>query len=915
MSQTTLICADNERRAAVRTATLNGLDYLEVNEDSSLTVYFLGKAPGDLEARNVRVLGGRRILNLEVTAIRLIDSGEPDQDDHMLVFLDRPGDLSTYTLAIVELDERGRATDQPYHGFDQRYYQLDFSFAAICHSDLDCLEPEACPPVERPEPAIDYLAKDYASFRQLILDRLALTMPDWQEQHVPDFGITLVELLAYTGDYLSYYQDAVATEAYLETARQRISVRRHARLVDYHMHEGVNARAFVHVWTAANSDLPADKITFLTSDHELQLPADRLLTHDDLQAQCPDWRYEFYEPLTDRPGQTIRLWHAHNEIRFYTWGDENCCLPRGAISATLVDGPPVTTITPAPDGVKGDAEQQPYPNEPCRDDDVDQNRVLNLKVGDVLIFEEVIGPKTGFPSDADPNRRHAVRLTRVERVVDRLTCQPVLAIAWDLADALPFPLCISAVGPPPVCALLTDISVARGNVILVDHGCRQEEPRGDPWCVPTERTDITCECKDQPSDVTYFAGRFRPHLRHGPLTFTEPFPTGPAATMLRQDPRRAMPWIRLTSRADSRCAEPEPELPPLSHTPPDEPEDDDQLPYLESALVQPAKAKAGPQPEALVPLPVDWQARRDLLSSSPLDYHFVAEPDNDGRAYLRFGDGAQGRQPTAGRAFEAVYRIGIGAAGNVGAESIRYIMASETITGVDWQPRNPLPATGGIDPEPVAAVKRFAPFAFRHRLERAITADDYAAIVMRDFAAEVQKAAAVLRWMGSWYEVLIAVDAFGVDTPSADLLARIETHLSRYRRIGHDVAVRPAQPVAIDLELKVCVLPEFVAGHVKGALLQRFSNRVLPDGSRGYFHPDNLTFGEGITLSGLVATAQSVPGVAHVTVTRLQRLYHPANDELGRGVLPLSPLEIARLDNDPNFPENGALQLIMEGGR
>ena len=44
-------------------------------------------------------------------------------------------------------------------------------------------------------------------------------MPDWQERHVPDIGVALVELLAYVGDYLSYYQDAVATEAYLETAR------------------------------------------------------------------------------------------------------------------------------------------------------------------------------------------------------------------------------------------------------------------------------------------------------------------------------------------------------------------------------------------------------------------------------------------------------------------------------------------------------------------------------------------------------------------------------------------------------------------------------------------------------------------------------------------------------------------------
>ena len=41
-----------------------------------------------------------------------------------------------------------------------------------------------------------------------------------------DRGFTLVELLAYAGDQLSYYQDAVATEAYLGTARRRVSARR-----------------------------------------------------------------------------------------------------------------------------------------------------------------------------------------------------------------------------------------------------------------------------------------------------------------------------------------------------------------------------------------------------------------------------------------------------------------------------------------------------------------------------------------------------------------------------------------------------------------------------------------------------------------------------------------------------------------
>ena len=86
---------------------------------------------------------------------------------------------------------------------------------------------------------------------------------------MPDLGVTLVELLAYVGDYLSYYQDAVATEAYLDTARLRISVRRHARLVDYAMHEGCNARAWVCVEVGRPLEIEADQDAFLAPRREL----------------------------------------------------------------------------------------------------------------------------------------------------------------------------------------------------------------------------------------------------------------------------------------------------------------------------------------------------------------------------------------------------------------------------------------------------------------------------------------------------------------------------------------------------------------------------------------------------------------------------------------------------------------------
>src|SRR5262249_56085651 len=102
--------------------------------------------------------------------------------------------------------------------------------------DLEWGAGGVCPPETAPPLQLDYLAKDYASFRRLMLDRMAALAPSWRERHAADLGITLVEVLAYATDYLSYRQDAVATEAYLGTARRRTSIRRHARLVDYRMH-------------------------------------------------------------------------------------------------------------------------------------------------------------------------------------------------------------------------------------------------------------------------------------------------------------------------------------------------------------------------------------------------------------------------------------------------------------------------------------------------------------------------------------------------------------------------------------------------------------------------------------------------------------------------------------------------------
>ena len=222
MSESTMplyFCCDERRRDAVRGSALNGIDYLEVVDHDApieadrqrfLRVHFVNDiAANSLAATNVGISGGERIRPIVILDATI---GTGDDADVLTVEVEEPGDFSIYTLSLV----RGPHDPNPPNEIDPRLAAVDFSFKVECPSDFDCAPKHICPPEPRSEPEINYLAKDYARFRKLILDRMALLAPDWRERNPADLGITLVELLAYVGDQLSYQQDAIATEAYLE---------------------------------------------------------------------------------------------------------------------------------------------------------------------------------------------------------------------------------------------------------------------------------------------------------------------------------------------------------------------------------------------------------------------------------------------------------------------------------------------------------------------------------------------------------------------------------------------------------------------------------------------------------------------------------------------------------------------------
>ena len=169
--------------------------------------------------------------------------------------------------------------------------------------------------------------------------------------------------------------------------------------------------------------------------------------------------------------------------------------------------------------------------------------------------------------------------------------------------------------------------------------------------------------------------------------------------------------------------------------------------------------------------------------------------------------------------------------------------------------------------------------------------------------------------------MFLTVDRTGglpADTPFRD---RLRNFLEQFRLAGYDVEIEPPQFVPLDIAVTVCVAPRYFPSTVKAALLDVFSNRILPDGGLGFFHPDNYTFGQPVYLSKVVAAAMNVPGVRWVdtddvppSLNHFKRWGQDSRGETRAGQIAMSRLEIARLDNNSSQPENGKLDFFMEGG-
>lgn len=296
---------------------VTGIDFIYVYPDQmTLDIFFLRKVselitvpqlPVSLKATDIKIYSPESFLpQIEVDTI--IGWQLPVDGPHVLqIKTKQRGDFSLYNFLIN--DTR----------IDPYFNDISFSFNANCPSDLDCKPPEhECPPEELIDFPIDYLARDFWSYRTALLDFASLRYPDWADRLEADAGVMMAELMSALGDEMAYYQDRVSREAYLETATQRRSIRRHARLVDYHMHDGLGATGWLDFTIDGSKQLlplplPAGTNVFSLSDDNTRI-----------DFEVGKGIEEIYL------GKTYSVAAASNKFAPHLWDEDDTCLLVGS---------------------------------------------------------------------------------------------------------------------------------------------------------------------------------------------------------------------------------------------------------------------------------------------------------------------------------------------------------------------------------------------------------------------------------------------------------------------------------------------------------------------------------------------------------------------------------------------------------
>lgn len=532
----------------------------------------------------------------------------PDGRAHVLRLRVAPvGDYSTYRLSTTAAGLAAPDDALP-RAMDPLFNRLPFKFRPGCFN-LNCAPAWSPSPPAEPAPAIDYLARDYDTFRHVLMTEMAKRVPGWQPTSEADLDQVLIDLIAAQADELADHHDRVIAERSILTARKRESFARHGRWMDYHLHQGNQAST----WVAVEALQPST-----------DLPAQAADTGGNLDEWAvwngTDWRdpeaVVFALPH-DGPRWRRRVYQALNDLRLYTWGDTVSALEAGATTADITQAGSTSEADAIvlEDLLNGSSVLQGA----APGDDVET-------AVDVLLLQEHLNPASGTVHGVDTARRQLLRLLpaggaepRAVRLQDPYTGSWFVRIRWRAEDALTQNFCF-------VCdcagTLVRDLARLHGNLVFVTQG-RPHETRFLP--PGPDRLPDADDQRLRALDHAHWLRRQRPE---GPRKVDD-------AAICALPASAGVLAFRAT--------------PPDGITPP------------QSTLDVRVSGFATP-----------WSERSDLVLSRDDEEHFVVQVHENETAQIRFGNGINGRALPIGAEVAARWRSGQGLAGNVGADTLTH---------------------------------------------------------------------------------------------------------------------------------------------------------------------------------------------------------------------------------------------------
>jgi predicted phage baseplate assembly protein len=256
-----------------------------------------------------------------------------------------------------------------------------------------------------------------------------------------------------------------------------------------------------------------------------------------------------------------------------------------------------------------------------------------------------------------------------------------------------------------------------------------------------------------------------------------------------------------------------------------------------------------------------WHEAPSFFNRAARERVFVTHTADDGTTTVQFGDGVNGARPATGvDNIRATYRKGTGTGGNVDAQQLSLMQSRpQGVRSV----ANPLPASGGVDPEAVDSIRRNAPLTIM-TMDRIVSLQDY-----EDFAyafAGIAKAMAV-PWTSSGHARGVFITIAGPDGAAIDRDGVTYTNLlAAIQQAGVPnvpLEVQSYRNAYFELTATIIVKPAFQIDSVVAAVEQAL---------RAQFSFDARAFGQPVMLSEVVATMQAVPGVVAVDIDRLSRI-------------------------------------------